>query len=112
MEMNISPEELDQLMKQDGAGPPSFRLIDVREEDEYAICHLEGAELIPLSRFVEEAPRRLLDQDKTLVVYCHHGVRSARAALMLRKLGFEEVYNLTGGIDAWALRIAPDMRRY
>lgn len=110
MDTDISPEELDQLMKRDGPRP--FRLIDVREEDEFHICKLEWAELIPLSRFMEEAPARLVDKDKPIVVYCHHGMRSARAAAALRRMGYEEVYNLTGGIEAWAVRIDPTMRRY
>jgi adenylyltransferase/sulfurtransferase len=110
MDTDISPEELQQLMLLDGPRP--FRLIDVREEDEFHICHLEWAELIPLSRFTEEAPVRLVDKDKPVVIYCHHGMRSARAAAALRRLGYEEVYNLTGGIDAWAERIYPAMRRY
>ncbi|WP_009962703.1 rhodanese-like domain-containing protein [Verrucomicrobium spinosum] len=110
MDTDISPEELDQLMKQDGPRP--FRLIDVREEDEFHICKLESAELIPLSRFMESAPVRLVDKDKPIVVYCHHGMRSARAAAALRHMGYKEVYNLTGGIEVWAVRIDPTMRRY
>lgn len=108
--MEVSPEELHELMSR--PGPRRFRLIDVREEDEFAICRLEWAELIPLAQIAEQAPRRLVDKDKPIVVYCHHGVRSSHAAALLRRLGYEHVYNLTGGIDAWARHVDPRMRRY
>ncbi len=106
----ISPEDLQELMKQ--PGPRPFRLVDVREEDEFQICRLEWAELIPLSRLAEQAPRRLVDRDRPLVVYCHHGMRSQHACAWLRRAGYEQVLNLTGGIDAWADRVEPAMRRY
>ena len=108
--MEISPEKLQEILIR--PGPRSFRLIDVREEDEFAICRLEWAELIPLAQLAEQAPLRLVDKDKPIVVYCHHGMRSAHAAGMLRHLGYEEVYNLTGGIEAWAERVEPAMARY
>jgi rhodanese-related sulfurtransferase len=47
-----------------------------------------------------------------IVVYCHHGVRSAAVADYLRRLGFTRVRNLAGGLDAWAASIEPAMRRY
>jgi rhodanese-related sulfurtransferase len=53
-----------------------------------------------------------LPDDRDLVVLCHHGVRSALAVRWLRDQGFDRAVNLEGGIDAWARRIAPDMRRY
>ena len=108
--MDLTPEELHLLMQQ--PGPRPFRLIDVREEDEFAICRLDWAELLPLSQLAEQAPLRLVDKDKPVVVYCHHGMRSAHAAHYLRSIGYEEVYNLTGGINAWAERVDPEMQRY
>jgi rhodanese-related sulfurtransferase len=106
----ISPEELRTFM--DGPGPREFRLVDVREEDEFQICRLEWAELIPLAQIPEQAPHRLVDKDRPIVVYCHHGMRSQHACEWLRRAGYEHVFNLTGGIDAWADRIEPSMRRY
>jgi adenylyltransferase/sulfurtransferase len=108
--MDVSPEELHELLQR--PGPRPFRLVDVREQDEFDICRLDWAELIPLSAISVEAPRRLIDKDKPVVVYCHHGGRSAHAANWLRSVGYEHVYNLTGGIDAWARRIDPAMARY
>jgi rhodanese-related sulfurtransferase len=106
----VSPEELHELMKR--PGPRDFRLIDVREEDEFQICRLDWAELIPLAQLSEQAPRRLVDKDRPLVVYCHHGMRSQHACEWLRRAGYLHVFNLTGGIEAWADRIEPSMRRY
>ena len=108
--MEVSPEELYDLMQREG--PRAFRLIDVREEEEFRICKLDWAELIPLAMLAQEAPVRLIDKDKPIVVYCHHGLRSSYAADYLRSLGYEHVYNLTGGVEAWAERIDPSMPRY
>ena len=85
-------------------------LLDVREPDEHAICHLEGSRLVPL----HELPRRLaeLDADLPTVVYCHHGPRSSHAVSFLRQQGFAKTTNLAGGIDAWSLYVDPAVPRY
>ena len=108
--MEVSTEELNELMKREGPRP--FRLIDVREEEEFNICRLEWAELIPLAMLAQEVPKRLIDKDKPVVVYCHHGLRSSYAAEYLRSQGYENVYNLTGGIDAWSDLVDPSVPRY
>ena len=84
-------------------------LLDVREADEVAHCRIAGAVHIPMG----DVPARLseLDPDRDLVVYCHHGVRSAAVANFLRQQGFKAV-NLEGGVDQWARAIDPTMRRY
>jgi monothiol glutaredoxin len=53
-----------------------------------------------------------LDRDRTVVCYCHHGMRSQRAAEHLLKMGFRDVYNVQGGIDAWSLHVDPSVPRY
>ncbi len=85
-------------------------LLDVREDEEVAIVRLPGAIHIPMS----EVPGRLhdLDPDKEIVVYCHHGVRSLRVAQFLLQRDFDNVVNLAGGIDAWAIEVEPGMKRY
>ena len=90
----------------------SPRWIDCRELDEWHICRIPGAELLPLSRFVEEAPRKLADPAQRFIVYCHHGVRSLNATRWLRQRGFGRAQSLRGGIDLWAELIDPEMRRY
>ena len=90
----------------------AVRLVDCREADEFAICKIDGAELIPLSVFAEEAPRQLADSKATILVYCHHGMRSARAAQWLDARGYADVISLAGGIEAWSLEVDPAVARY
>lgn len=92
--------------------PAVTRWIDCRELDEWHICRIEGAELVPLSRFVEDAPRKLADPGQHLIVYCHHGVRSLNATRWLRARGYDRAQSLRGGIDHWADLVEPGMRRY
>ena len=88
-----------------------FRLIDVREEDEWAIAQLPEAELIPLSKFAQRAPQEL-DPDEEIILYCHHGMRSAKAQGFLQAQGYNKVLNLTSGIDGWSREVDPTVKRY
>src|SRR5262245_38587600 len=85
-------------------------LLDVREAWETALCRLENSTHIP----IEEIEFRVdeLNADDEIVVYCHHGVRSAAVAEYLRRLGYAKAVNLAGGLDEWARRVDPSMRRY
>jgi molybdopterin/thiamine biosynthesis adenylyltransferase/rhodanese-related sulfurtransferase/molybdopterin converting factor small subunit len=85
-------------------------VLDVREPHEWAICHIEGARLLPLS----ELPARMheLDPARTYYVHCKTGVRSAKAIDQLRQAGFARLKNLRGGIKAWAEEIDPRMPTY
>jgi adenylyltransferase/sulfurtransferase len=85
-------------------------ILDVREPNEYEICHLPGAKLIPLG----ELPNRLgeLNPGDELIVHCKAGGRSAKAVKFLRQQGFEKAVNVAGGVDAWAERIDPSMPTY
>jgi len=94
------------------SSPTPPRLIDVREVDEWEHCRIPGAELLPLSQFGELAPQRLEDPEQPLVIYCHHGGRSARVTEYLIQQGFKNVSNLSGGIDAWSIEIDPSISRY
>jgi rhodanese-related sulfurtransferase len=106
--VEISPEEVARCL----AGPGAPRLIDVREPDEFAICRIAGAELIPLSELASVAAWRLSDRSQELVVYCHHGVRSLRAVQWLRARGWSGARSMAGGIEAWSLRVDPAVPRY
>jgi len=85
-------------------------IIDVRENWEHSRVKLPDALHIPLA----ELPRKLseIDKEKDVVVYCHHGARSLQACHFLKKMGFERVKNLTGGIDAYALHVDRTLPRY
>jgi rhodanese-related sulfurtransferase len=108
----MNPLELsaEETARRRAAGASELVLLDVREPEELAICRIEGAEHIPMG----DIPSRLqhLDPERDLVVFCHHGVRSARVALWLRGQGFERVWSLAGGIDAWAQTVDPTLPRY
>jgi monothiol glutaredoxin len=84
-------------------------LLDVRTEEEREIVKLDGS-----VRFSSDDPEILDEVDRTMpiVLYCHHGVRSRAAAEHVIRMGFREVHNVLGGIDAWSLRIDPTAKRY
>lgn len=89
---------------------PGLQLLDVREEWEYAIAHIEGSIHIPMG----EIPARLdeIDPERPVAVLCHHGMRSLYVARFLESHGFGRVTNVEGGIDAWARDVEPGMARY
>ncbi|GIV33967.1 MAG: molybdenum cofactor biosynthesis protein MoeB [Chitinophagales bacterium] len=87
-----------------------FQLIDCREPYEYEIVNLQG-ELIPLGQILEAKDR--IATNKKVVIHCRSGQRSANAIKALeQKYGFENLYNLKGGILAWAAEIDPSLPRY
>ena len=85
-------------------------LVDVRDAWETKLCRLDNALHIPMEEL--EFRTEELNPADEIVVYCHHGVRSAAVADYLRRLGFTRVQNLAGGLDAWAAAVDPSMRRY
>lgn len=108
---NISVEELAvRLADLD----PQLQLIDVREPAEVAIASLAGFAILPLSQFETWAgtiKERFNPAAETLVL-CHHGVRSGQMCQWLRQNGFSNVKNITGGIDAYAAIVDPNLPRY
>jgi rhodanese-related sulfurtransferase len=103
---SLSASELQQKIQ---AKDPFF-LLDVREPFEFNHAKIEGSVLIPLNQI----PQRLreLDAEQEIVVLCHHGIRSMQAANFLVQVGFKQVSNLTGGIDAWSLECDSSVARY
>jgi molybdopterin/thiamine biosynthesis adenylyltransferase/rhodanese-related sulfurtransferase len=101
----ITVQELKGRMQNGG----EVSVLDVREQHEYEVANI-GARLIPLA----ELPERLieLDRDATLAVHCKTGGRSARAVRLLQDSGFQNVYNVKGGIDAWSEEIDPSVPKY
>lgn len=85
-------------------------LLDVREPWEFKICALPDSQNVPMSSITRNLEK--LDPTRKTVVICHHGMRSMQVALYLEQNGFEEVINLTGGIDRWASEIDYAMPRY
>ncbi len=85
-------------------------LIDVREPWEHQLCQIEGAKLVPLGSLAASL-QTLPDVDE-VICYCHHGMRSLDAAAWLRLQGIEKAKSMAGGIERWALEIAPKVPRY
>lgn len=102
----VTVQELKKLMD----SKADFQLIDVREPHEYEICNLEG-ELIPMSDIPSSVDR--ISKDKQVVIHCRSGKRSGDMLLWLEKNhGFTNLYNLKGGILAWARDIDPEFPTY
>jgi len=106
--LEITIQEANALL----ASQPKPRLIDVREEDEFAFCKIEGSELLPLSKFVQDFASTLPDKSQKILLFCHHGMRSLRAAEYLSGAGYTGVKSISGGIDAWSVEIDPEVPRY
>mgnify|MGYP000350112077 FL=1 len=85
-------------------------LLDVRELNEFEYARIEGSLHIPLNQI----PQRMDEIDRTVdcVVICHHGVRSQQAADFLVHSGLTNIYNLSGGIDAWSVDCDNTVSRY
>ncbi|HCX20948.1 MAG: NADH oxidase [Flammeovirgaceae bacterium] len=87
-----------------------FQLIDVREPNEFEVAEI-GGELIPLATIPDNADK--IAKDKKVVVHCRSGKRSANAIQFLEQQhGFDNLYNLEGGILAWADEIDPNIQKY
>lgn len=89
---------------------PQPLLLDVREPNEYQICHIPGAQLMPM----QSVPAKLneLEEEAPIVCICHHGMRSMQVARFLEQHGFTNILNLTGGVHAWAQQVDPAMPTY
>ncbi len=104
----ITPGELRELLD----SGKKLALIDVREPVEWDIVHIDGAQLIPQSLINSGEGLAKLPQDRTPVLYCKTGVRSAEALAAVKKAGFSDAVHLQGGIVAWAEQMQPDMVMY
>lgn len=104
---NVNASELKHMLENGESRP---LLLDVREPWEYEHCHIEGSRLLPLAKLHEGFEGYA--KDATIVVVCHHGIRSYNAASFLERQGFTDVINLEGGIDAWARDVDPNMPTY
>ena len=104
----ITPRELRDLLD----SGKNVALIDVREPVEWDINHIDGAQLIPTSLISSGEGLAKLPRDRTPVLYCKTGVRSAEALAAVKKAGFADAVHLQGGIVAWAKQMQPDMVMY
>lgn len=102
----LAPTELKARL----AAGDKLQLLDVREDWEFQTAHIEGSILIPMGQVASRIAE--LDSAAETVVICHHGGRSMQVAGLLEQLGFPNVINLAGGVDAWARLVDPSMPVY
>ena len=107
--MAIEPISVRDLQIRLSSDTPPF-VLDVRTEGEHEIAHIVDALLIPMDEItarIHEVPT-----DREIVVMCHHGIRSLHVAFWLESQGFTDLYNLSGGIDAWSIEVDSTVPRY
>jgi adenylyltransferase/sulfurtransferase len=100
-----------ELARMLAAGEPVY-LVDVRNPWEHETVALPDSLLAPLPELHEHADEIAPPPGALLVAYCHHGIRSRSAAVLLEQMGHANVVSLIGGIDAWSREIDPALRRY
>ncbi|KAK9273064.1 hypothetical protein L1049_017871 [Liquidambar formosana] len=110
---DIQPDELHVKMQEPGFLEEA-QLIDVREPDEVAQASLPGFQVLPLCEFGSWGPEitTKFDPQKDTYVLCHHGMRSLQVAKWLQTQGFTKVFNVSGGIHAYATKADPSVPTY
>lgn len=104
----ILPAQLDEWLRD--ASRPQPVLLDVREPHEFQYCALAGSLSMPMASV--PARQQELDPDAETVVICHHGARSFQVCMFLEQQGFTKLFNLYGGVAAWAQQVDPAMPTY
>ncbi len=94
---DISPQQVVQLMSHEAGS----LVLDVREDSEYQSGHIKDSIHIPLSKLKSRMTELEKYKNKNIILGCRSGSRSGRATGLLKKNGFEKVYNLRGGVLAW-----------
>ncbi len=110
----VAPEQLKEMMGQQ----PELLLVDVRESSEHEQGHAKGALLVPRGileaaadpTYPKHVPELSAGRDRTVVLYCATGGRSAMAAAVLQMMGFHKVYSLAGGFTQWEQSGLPVVR--
>lgn len=103
---NIQPSEVQSLRDKG----EKFIFLDVREDEELAIAKIADTLHIPMGDVPSKV--NLLDDEIPIIVFCHHGQRSALVTQFLKQLDFDDVRNMQGGIEAWAIEIDTNIPRY
>ena len=107
--IEIEPASVQSMV---AAGESDWLLLDCRTPEEYATARIAGALLIPM----QDLPGRIAElevwRDRSVIVHCHHGVRSLRVAHWLRERGFARARSMRGGIEAWSIEVDGSVPRY
>ena len=97
----LTVQQLHSMMEENPLARP--RLLDVREPWEFQLARIDGSELMPMRDIPNEVDA--LDRSHPTVVICHHGTRSLQVVAFLERMGFQNLHNLQGGIDAWSREV-------
>jgi rhodanese-related sulfurtransferase len=97
----LSVADVKAKLEKTGGRPAGFRLIDVREDHEWAVDHLPGAEHLGRGIIERDIETKIPDKGAELVLYCGGGFRSALSADNLQKMGYTNVWSMDGGIRGW-----------
>ncbi|MBF0279239.1 MAG: hypothetical protein HQM13_15685 [SAR324 cluster bacterium] len=103
---SMDVQELEEILK----SGKEVVLVDVRDPNEWDICHIDGAKLMPVGEFDKYIPE--LNPEDEILLYCYKGVRSMNALKKLHAEGFTKLKSVTGGIDRWAEIVDTSMPRY
>ena len=107
--LEVTPQDVQQQLARGGA----LTIIDVREPEEFALSRIEGSELVPMGSIPAQLQRlEGLADERSLMVLCHHGVRSLQVVSWLRTHGVDNCFSVAGGIDRWSLEVDRDVPRY
>ena len=90
----------------------AIHLVDCRNHEERTITTIEGSIHVPLQELPSHLELLYEYEEETLVVFCHHGIRSRQAADMLREAGFGNIHSMSGGIDRWSIEVDDSVGRY
>jgi rhodanese-related sulfurtransferase len=110
MAEEVSPHEVAAWLGAGGEDAPV--VIDCREAEELEICRIEGARWLPLGEIPSAIESLRGETARGIIISCHHGMRSLRAARYLRQHGIDRAFSMAGGIDAWSRLIDPAVPRY
>jgi len=93
---------------------PAPVLLDVREHWEFALAHIKLPGISTVHMPMHTVPLRLAELPRTqpVVCICHHGARSAQVVAFLMRQGYDDVYNLAGGVNAWSMQVDHGVARY
>jgi rhodanese-related sulfurtransferase len=105
-DIEISPRAVKQMLDRG----ERFLFVDVREKWEHEASRIDGAQLIPMREIPASLP--LISRAESIVLFCHHGIRSLDAAAWLRQQGIRGAKSMSGGIAQWAAEIDPRVPQY
>ena len=107
--LELTPQEVQSRI----ADGDAAILIEVREPEEFLLARIDGAQLVPMQSVPAELQRlEGLADEATLMVFCHHGVRSLQVVSWLRQHGIDNCFSVAGGIDRWSRELDATVPRY